>query len=50
MRDAPEMDVVQEGPFYQLDVTDGARLEEIVAKEKVTTIYHLAALLSGRCE
>lgn len=26
MRDAPEMDVVQEGPFYQLDVTDGARL------------------------
>lgn len=25
-------------------------MAEIVKKEKITTIYHLAALLSGRCE
>lgn len=50
MRDDIARDVIESGPFYKLDVTDGERMAEIVKKEKITTIYHLAALLSGTCE
>lgn len=35
------------GIFELLDVTDGARMTEIVKKYKVDTIIHLAAILSG---
>ncbi len=38
------------GPFYQLDARDGTRLAEIVRKERITRIYHLAALLSAVAE
>ncbi len=37
-------------PFYTLDCRDGKRLSEIVRKEGVTRIYHLAALLSAVAE
>ena len=37
-------------PFYKLDCRDGAKLSEIVRKEGVTRVYHLAALLSAVAE
>jgi nucleoside-diphosphate-sugar epimerase len=36
--------------FEILDITDGNKLHEIIQKNKVTQIYHLAALLSGTSE
>ena len=36
--------------FETLDITDGNRLHELIQKNKVTQIYHLAALLSGTSE
>jgi len=45
---APE--VMETGPFEQLDIMDQARLHEIVDKHKVTQIYLLAALLSATAE
>lgn len=36
--------------FELLDITDGNRLHELIQKNKVTQIYHLAALLSGTSE
>ena len=39
-----------EGPFYQLDCRDTKKLAEIVSKEKIRHIYHLAALLSAVAE
>ncbi|HUZ18386.1 MAG TPA: NAD-dependent epimerase/dehydratase family protein, partial [Spirochaetia bacterium] len=37
--------IIEEGPFYQLDARDGARLLEIVRRHRVDMIFHLAALL-----
>ncbi len=45
---APE--VMETGPFEQLDIMDEARLHEIVDQHKVTQIYLLAALLSATAE
>ena len=42
--------LVHDGPFYTLDCRDGAALADIVRKHNVTTIYHLAALLSAVAE
>lgn len=39
-----------EGPFVHLDVMNRTRLEEIVDNYKITTIFHLAALLSANAE
>ena len=36
--------------FHQLDVRNKAALETLVRKYEIKTIYHLAALLSGRAE
>ncbi|SRR6056297_83250 len=36
--------------FYSVDVMDEKALETIVSKEKVTQIYHLAAILSAKGE
>jgi len=35
---------------YLLDITDANRLQEIVSKENITQIYHLAAVLSAKAE
>jgi nucleoside-diphosphate-sugar epimerase len=43
-------EVMETGPFEQLDIMDKARLHEIVDKHKVTQIYLLAALLSATAE
>ncbi|MFW5788521.1 MAG: NAD-dependent epimerase/dehydratase family protein [Spirochaetota bacterium] len=36
--------------FYRLDARDGKRLAEIVRNERITRVYHLAALLSAVAE
>jgi nucleoside-diphosphate-sugar epimerase len=43
-------EVMETGPFEQLDIMDETRLHEIVDKHKVTQIYLLAALLSATAE
>jgi nucleoside-diphosphate-sugar epimerase len=42
--------IADNGRFEQLDVTDAARAHEILSKNNITQIYHLAALLSGTSE
>ena len=44
-RDLPE--VVQAGPFEQLDVLDVQGLAHIIRKHKIDTVVHLAAILSA---
>lgn len=45
-----DTEAVTGGPFEILDVTDGARMNEIVSKYKVDTMMHMAALLSAKAE
>jgi threonine 3-dehydrogenase len=40
----------QSGPTAVLDALDGAALEELVRKERINQIYHLAAILSATGE
>lgn len=37
-------------PYYRLDVTDRESLENLIKDEKITQIYHLAAMLSASGE
>jgi nucleoside-diphosphate-sugar epimerase len=46
---APE-DIVESGPFQILDVLDDKQLIHFVIRNKITQIYHLAAVLSGNAE
>jgi len=43
-------DIVKGGPFQILDVMDDKRLIHFVIRNKITQIYHLAAVLSGNAE
>lgn len=43
-------EIMEGGPFEILDVLDPHRLFGTVARNKVTQIYHLAAILSGNAE
>ena len=43
-------EVMQSGPFEELDIMNEARLHEIVKKHNVTQVYLLAALLSATAE
>lgn len=43
-------DIVEGGPFQILDVMDNKRLIHFVIRNKITHIYHLAAVLSGNAE
>lgn len=43
-------EIVEGGPFEILDVLDTHRLFGTVSRNKVTQIYHLAAILSGNAE
>lgn len=47
-KDIPE--VVEAGPFEQLDVLEAEKVAEVCKKHKVDTIIHLAALLSAVAE
>ncbi len=46
----PNREVLESGPFENLDVLDGPRLHGIVSRYNITQIYHLAAILSGNAE
>ena len=43
-------EIMEGGPFENLDIMDESRLHEIIKKHKVTQIYLLAALLSATAE
>ncbi|MEA3460677.1 MAG: NAD-dependent epimerase/dehydratase family protein [Bacteroidota bacterium] len=43
-------DVVEGGPFQILDVMDDKQLIHFIIRNKITQIYHLAAVLSGNAE
>lgn len=42
--------LAEAGPFEVLDCRDGAALGEVVARHRIDTIYHLAAILSATAE
>lgn len=46
----PPQDVLESGPFQILDVMNENALMDFVVKNKITQIYHLAAVLSGNAE
>ena len=43
-------DIVQGGPYQVLDVMDDKQLIHFIIRNKITQIYHLAAVLSGNAE
>lgn len=43
-------EIVKSGPFQILDVMDDKRLIHFIIRNKITQIYHLAAVLSGNAE
>ena len=43
-------EIMEGGPFENLDIMDESRLHEVIKKHKVTQIYLLAALLSAKAE
>ncbi len=47
---AQDQAITAAGTYVQLDVTDSERMINIVAEHSVTTVYHLASLLSGTSE
>ena len=49
IRPAPP-EVAGTGPFEILDVLDASKLQLILEHEKITQVYHLAAILSGNAE
>jgi nucleoside-diphosphate-sugar epimerase len=49
IREAPA-DIRESGPFRILDALDNAALDRLCREEKITQIYHLAAILSGKAE
>ena len=46
----PSEEFMNSGPFYQLDVLDYPKLQEIIKKHNVKQVYLLAALLSAVAE
>ncbi len=46
----PPQDVIDSGPFQILDVLNEKNLVHFVIRNKITQIYHLAAVLSGNAE
>lgn len=49
VKEAPP-DIKENGPFQLLDVMDDKHLIHFVIRNKITQIYHLAAVLSGNAE
>ena len=49
IRPAPP-EIASSGRFEMLDVMDTAKLQLILEHEKITQVYHLAAILSGNAE
>ena len=46
----PSKEISENGPWEILDVLDNKRLIHFVIRNKITQIYHLAAVLSGNAE
>jgi nucleoside-diphosphate-sugar epimerase len=46
----PPQDISETGPFQILDVMDDKQLIHFIIRNKITQIYHLAAVLSGNAE
>ena len=46
----PASDILEAGPFQILDVMDSKMLIHFVIRNKISQIYHLAAVLSGNAE
>jgi len=44
------IDVLSEGPHEVVDVRDRKKLEEVIEKHDVSTVYHMAAILSAKGE
>lgn len=49
-RREPSSGLTQAGPHCSLDVRDAAALDEVIAGQGITVIYHLAAMLSAVAE
>jgi len=49
VKDAPA-DIKESGPFQLLDVMDDKHLIHFIIRNRITQIYHLAAVLSGNAE
>ena len=49
-RRSPVQDMVEQGPFFRVDVTQREELESVVAETAVDTVFHLASLLSADAE
>ncbi len=49
VKDAPA-DIKESGPFQMLDVMDDKHLIHFIIRNRITQIYHLAAVLSGNAE
>jgi len=47
---APTPGLLKDGPYFQLNVMEKLAIENLVTRNKVTTIYHLAAVLSASGE
>ena len=43
-------DIIENGPFQLLDVMDDKQLIHFIIRNRITQIYHLAAVLSGNAE
>ncbi|MDW4054058.1 NAD-dependent epimerase/dehydratase family protein, partial [Staphylococcus saprophyticus] len=50
IREPEEGSALKDGPFEILDVTDKARMDELVESFKPDTMMHMAALLSATAE
>lgn len=46
----PAAHILESGPFEEVNAMDRNRLEEVVAKYKITQVYHLVAMLSATAE
>jgi len=46
----PPEDVLSSGPYEQVDVMNETLLKEIISKHSISTVYLLAAMLSGSAE
>lgn len=49
LRDKP-VNLLEEGPYEQLDILDRTRYQEIIEKHAINEVYHLAAVLSAKGE
>ena len=49
VRDA-DADFKSKGPFEKLDVLDGVSVSGVIGANKITQVYHLAAMLSATAE